>query len=154
MADWCIEELRHKATLIPEAPSTAPPIIVFNGDVVKSDAIVSAEFKKALQDAVKIFQEKIPERLKDWHPGSDEKVLDLVHPSLFPLVYGRTRVLANGETTTLEDCVERCGQGEIAQIPPEAQTSEAQRIHPSNSWHFHSHPVKPFSDRCSISKTD
>ena len=27
---------------------------------------------------------------KDWHPGSDNQVLDLVHPSLYPIVYGRT----------------------------------------------------------------
>ena len=44
-------------------------------------------------------------------------MLNLVHPSLCPLVYGRTRILFDGETTTLEDCIERCGQGEIADIP-------------------------------------
>lgn len=124
MADWCLDELRHKATLVPDGSGTAPPLIVYNGDVVKSDNIVPVEFKKSLQDAVKIFQDKIPETLKDWHPGSDEKVWDLVHPSLFPMVYGRTRVLAYGETTTLEDCVERCGQGEITQVPPEKETCE------------------------------
>jgi hypothetical protein len=30
---------------------------------------------------------------KDWHPGSDGLVLDLVHPSLYCLVYGRTQAL-------------------------------------------------------------
>ena len=34
--------------------------------------------------------ESIPESEKDWHPGSDGLVLDLVHPSLYPIVYGRT----------------------------------------------------------------
>lgn len=124
MADWCLDELRHKATLVPDGSGSAPPLIVYNGDVVKSDNIVPVEFKTSLQDAVNIFQDKIPESLKDWHPESDEKVWDLVHPSLFPMVYGRTRVLANGETTTLEDCVERCGQGEITQVPPEKETCE------------------------------
>jgi hypothetical protein len=94
MADWCLDELRHKATLVPDGSGSAPPLIVYNGDVVKSDNIVPVEFKKSLQDAVNIFQDKIPESLKDWHPRSDEKVWDLVHPSLFPMVYGRTRVLA------------------------------------------------------------
>jgi hypothetical protein len=28
--------------------------------------------------------------LPDWHPGSNGQVLDLVHPSLYPVVYGRT----------------------------------------------------------------
>ena len=34
--------------------------------------------------------ESVPEAAKDWHPGSNDKVLDLVHPSLYPVVYGRT----------------------------------------------------------------
>ena len=147
MADWCIEELRHKATLVPEAPAIPPPLVVYNGDVVKSDTAVSAELKTALQDAVKVFQDKVPERLKDWHPGSNEKVLDLVHPSLFPLIYGRTRVLTNGEMTTLEDCIERCGQGEITEVPPEEQTVEA-RVNagsPYTWWQEQLPPKKPFS---------
>lgn len=125
MADWCIEELRYKATLVLEAPANPPPLVVYNGDVVKSDTAVSPELKTTLQDAVKVFQDKISERSKDWHPGSNEKVWDLVHPSLFSLIYGRTRVLANGQTTTLEDCIERCGEGEIAKVPPEEETAEA-----------------------------
>jgi hypothetical protein len=34
--------------------------------------------------------ENVPDSEKDWHPGSDGLVLDLVHPSLYPIVYGRT----------------------------------------------------------------
>ncbi|TFY53754.1 hypothetical protein EVJ58_g9272 [Rhodofomes roseus] len=34
--------------------------------------------------------ESVPDSEKDWHPGSDGKVLDLVHPSLYPVIYGRT----------------------------------------------------------------
>lgn len=34
--------------------------------------------------------ENVPDFEKDWHPGSDDLVLDLVHPSLYPIVYGRT----------------------------------------------------------------
>ncbi|KAF8972573.1 hypothetical protein BDZ97DRAFT_1913065 [Flammula alnicola] len=116
MVDWCIEELRYKATFVPIPPATPTPIIVYNGDVVKSDTALSTNFKHALQQAVAKFEGSIPDRLKDWHPGSDEKVWDLVHPSLFPLVYGHTRVLEKGETTTLDDCIERCGQGKVAGI--------------------------------------
>ena len=147
MADWCIEELRYKATLVPEAPASPPPLVVYNGDVVKSDTAVSMELKAALQDAVKVFQNKVPERLKDWHPGSEEKVWDLVHPSLFPLIYGRTRVLANGETTTLEDCIERCGQGEISKVPPEKETVESKisSLNPYTLWDSQYRPEKPFS---------
>lgn len=34
--------------------------------------------------------ENVPDSEKDWHPGSDGLVLDLVHPSLYPIVYGRS----------------------------------------------------------------
>ncbi len=122
MVDWCLAELRHKASLIPEG-SVPPPIVVYNGDVVKSDSALSVDFKAALQNAANDFESRIPDRLKDWHPGTDKKVWDLVHPSLFPLVYGRTRILENGEITNLEDCIERCGEGTISRIPGAAEAS-------------------------------
>lgn len=34
--------------------------------------------------------ENVPDDAKDWHPGSDGKVLNLVHPSLYPVVYGES----------------------------------------------------------------
>jgi hypothetical protein len=55
--------------------------------------------------------EHVPEPDHDWHPGSDGKVLDLVHPSLFPLVYGRSRILRD-KVVGLHDCIERSGEGE------------------------------------------
>jgi hypothetical protein len=117
MADWCIAELRYMASLRSASAESPPPIFVYNGDVMKSDNAVSLELKLALQDAVLKFEAAIPHKMKDWHPGSDGKVLDLVHPSLYPLFYGRTRILSDGETMTLEDCIERCGQGEIVPVP-------------------------------------
>ena len=112
------------ALVYSSSPGNPPPIFVYNGDVVKSDTAVSSELKEALQEEVKRFEGAIPEKLKDWHPGSDEKVLDLVHPSLFPLVYGRTRILYEGETTTLANCIERCGEGEVVSQPPHEETFE------------------------------
>ena len=44
--------------------------------------------------------EDIPDSEKDWHPGSDGLVFDLVHPSLYPIVYGRTMGKDTGSTTT------------------------------------------------------
>ena len=43
--------------------------------------------------------ENVPDTEKDWHPGSDGLVLDLVHPSLYPIVYGRTIGKHSGSTT-------------------------------------------------------
>jgi hypothetical protein len=34
--------------------------------------------------------EDVPDEEKDWHPGSEDRVLDLVHPSICPLIFGET----------------------------------------------------------------
>lgn len=43
--------------------------------------------------------EDVPDPEKDWHPGSDGLVLDLVHPSLYPIIYGRTVIKGSGSDT-------------------------------------------------------
>jgi hypothetical protein len=132
MADWCTAELRYIASLRFASPESPPPITVFNGDVVKSDTAVSIELKHALQEAVNQFQEAIPEKLKDWHP--DEKVLNLVHPSLCSLVYGCTRILSEGKRTTLNDCIELCGHGEIVGEIVGVPLDGYDTIHPDDGW--------------------
>lgn len=56
----------------------------------------------------------MPADRKDWHPGSNDQVLNLVHPSLYPLVYGRTRVLPQGARVGLSDMFASWSQGEVA----------------------------------------
>ncbi|KAJ2911614.1 hypothetical protein MD484_g8801, partial [Candolleomyces efflorescens] len=127
MFNYCISELHHRAKEFPSSPRGA--IRVFNGDVCKSDTAVSNETKLALQKAVKVLED-VPESQKDWHPGSDGKVLDLVHPSLFPLVYGVSKILPVGApVTTLEDCIKRCGEGNI--IPVQDESS---RLSDEDAW--------------------
>lgn len=120
MLDWCIGELRYNASLIPAEGSAGdrPPLFVHHGDVYKSDTALPVEFKEALQDAIIKFEDTIPANLKDYRPGSDGKIWDLVDPSLFPLVYGQTRVLKMEDPiTTLSDCLERSGEGNIISFP-------------------------------------
>ena len=62
----------------------------------------------------------MPARFKDWHPGSDGKVLDLVHPSLFPLLYGRSRILSSG-IVELQDCTDFIGKGEVISTPDDSE---------------------------------
>ncbi|TFK62410.1 hypothetical protein BDN72DRAFT_827517 [Pluteus cervinus] len=111
MFDWCIAELQYKAGKLQETGA----IVVFNGDVVKSDTIVPEYLRLPLVDAVKPLED-VPANFQDWHPGSDDKVLDLVHPSLYPLVYGHSRILPY-DTTALGDCVSRSGEGETILDP-------------------------------------
>ncbi|MFD8820894.1 DUF4246 domain-containing protein [Streptomyces sp. NPDC059605] len=53
--------------------------------VWQSDTLIDEELRSRLRGAVRVL-EQVPEAEKDWHPGSDGQVLDLVHPSLFCLV--------------------------------------------------------------------
>ncbi|KAG7375404.1 hypothetical protein PHYPSEUDO_001468 [Phytophthora pseudosyringae] len=46
---------------------------------------VAAKFKSEVA-----VLESVPDDEKDWHPHSNERVLDLVHPSLFCCVFGQT----------------------------------------------------------------
>ncbi|KAJ7213212.1 hypothetical protein B0H12DRAFT_1194877 [Mycena haematopus] len=55
-----------------------------------SDRLISSEVSDRLRAAV-VELENAPDDLKDWHPRSNGQVLDLVHPSLYCIVYGRTR---------------------------------------------------------------
>ncbi|KAJ7621760.1 hypothetical protein DFH06DRAFT_1009771 [Mycena polygramma] len=54
-----------------------------------SDRLISNEVSDHLRAAVADL-ENVPEHLKDWHHGANGQVLDLVHPSLYCIVYGQT----------------------------------------------------------------
>jgi hypothetical protein len=113
MFRWIIQELRYKAKIFDETKAVS----LYNGDVVKSDSKVPESTKEALRSAV-VPLENIPEVYKDYHPGSDDKVIDLVHPSLFPLIYGRSRMLPD-KLIGLDDCLEMIGLGKCLPSPLE-----------------------------------
>jgi hypothetical protein len=81
--------------------------------VVKSDSAISAPVRDALRSYVRVLED-VPDHQKDWHPGSDQKVLDLVHPSLFPLVYGLSRVIPS-ERIALGNSIQFIGKGSIVE---------------------------------------
>jgi len=45
--------------------------------------------------------EAVPDSERDWHPGSDGFVFNLAHPSLYPIVFGRTMAKAPGSDTAM-----------------------------------------------------
>ncbi|KAJ7499600.1 hypothetical protein FB451DRAFT_1118690 [Mycena latifolia] len=55
-----------------------------------SDRLISNEISDRLRAAVAELED-VPDDLKDWHPSYIPAILDLVHPSLYPIIYGRTR---------------------------------------------------------------
>lgn len=81
-----------------------------NAAVYIADMAVSQETKAALRSGVAPL-EAIPDSQKDWHPGSDGKVLDIVHPSLFPLMYGTSKFVAERKVP-LEHCSDYIALGE------------------------------------------
>lgn len=83
--------------------------------VYKSDDVVPEDLRQKLITDVKPL-ENVPDHKKDWHPGSNQQVLDLVHPSLYPLVYGET--LVSPKPFELKDCLDRIGQGTPINPPP------------------------------------
>lgn len=105
----CIEELRSQAPASKERGFTE--VLDANAAVFISDTAVDHGTKMALRSGVAPL-ENVRDTLKDWHPGSDGKVLDIVHPSLFPLMYGTSRFLREG-TVPLKECAEYSGKGEI-----------------------------------------
>ncbi|CAO2649124.1 Nn.00g100730.m01.CDS01 [Neocucurbitaria sp. VM-36] len=113
MFDYCIEELRAKAALYQK--TGVIPVLDTTSCVLKSDTAISAELKDRLKKAVAPLED-VPNHQKDWHPGSDGKVLDLVHPSLFPLIYQRSRILPDS-TITQSNCIEAIGKGEVIPDP-------------------------------------
>ena len=105
MVNWCIEELKYKTDVFRQFNC----VEALDG-VWKSDTIIPESLRLALLKATRPLED-VPEKEKDWHPGSDEQVLDLVHPSIHPLVYGQSKILPNN-TCNIDDCMLWIGKGQ------------------------------------------
>ncbi|MFB7343763.1 DUF4246 domain-containing protein [Streptomyces hydrogenans] len=81
---YVLDELAHYAAL--RDARTGAEVSGVDG-VWQSDTLVDEGLAARLREAVRVLEE-VPEADRDWHPGSDGQVLDLVHPSLFCLVNG------------------------------------------------------------------
>jgi len=107
--EWCITELRDRSKDFERDGYVRT--LECSARCIKSDELISAALRDELRQAVKPLLE-VSDCQKDWHPGSDEKVLNLVHPSLYSLVGGRSRILETGEMS-LDDCMEYVGKGTL-----------------------------------------
>ncbi|KAI0742054.1 hypothetical protein C8Q80DRAFT_1109616 [Daedaleopsis nitida] len=92
--DYVFDELRYAASQRDEATGIhAAPVHA----VYQSMSLIPAEVKTSLVRGVATL-ESVPDDEKDWHPGSDEQVLDLIHPSLYCLRIGESEILHRPET--------------------------------------------------------
>lgn len=115
MLEYIISELRDKAEFYKQTGGT---VVVYEFGIIKSDFAAPEATRRALMDAVHVLEETTP---VDYHPGSDNRVVDLVHPSMFPLVYGQSHILRD-RSIGMKDCLKvRPSEGEIIPIPPEEE---------------------------------
>ncbi|KLJ06216.1 hypothetical protein EMPG_10365 [Blastomyces silverae] len=128
MAKWVIDELRYKTRIYHEYGL----VDVFNGGVVKSDTAIPGSINQELRNGVSKLEDA-PENLKDYHPSTNEQVLNLVNPSLFPLVYGRTRILGE-KLLGLGDCIASCGLGETLPVPRDKYTVFDEKLDNHSGW--------------------
>uniref|UniRef100_A0A914DIG1 Uncharacterized protein n=1 Tax=Acrobeloides nanus TaxID=290746 RepID=A0A914DIG1_9BILA len=83
--DYAIAECRY------QAESSSGGILMSPVDgVFQADGIVPQDVLGDLLESVTALENR---PFKDWHPGSNGQVLDLVHPSLYSYVYGVSRQL-------------------------------------------------------------
>lgn len=84
--EYAIEELRVKARYFEET-KLIPTLDSDGNTVVKSDSLIPEYLHKYLLRAFERLRHDQASEI-DWHPGSNDMVQDLVHPSMYPFVYG------------------------------------------------------------------
>lgn len=91
------------------------PVLDYSACITKSDMLMTEELRQQLVSDVKRLGDMLEEQ-KDWHPRSRGQVLDPVHPTLYPLVYGHTRALSD-RRIGLRDCLDCLGDGKNLPVP-------------------------------------
>jgi hypothetical protein len=94
--DWCLAELRDKAHIFEETKFVR--VLDTGSCVWKSDAKVSPELCTELRDITALLYAE----MRCEKGSTNHQVLSVSDPSLYPLVYGRTHVLSNGERLDLD----------------------------------------------------
>ncbi|KAF7114773.1 hypothetical protein CNMCM5793_000312 [Aspergillus hiratsukae] len=97
---WCLKELQDKAT---DFEKRGYVLVLNTGSgVCKSDTAISATTQSQLQDAaVSLIRDLC--RQTQFPTVCNPAVVNLIDPSLFPLVYGRTKVLTGGQPCGMDE---------------------------------------------------
>ncbi|KAI1366480.1 hypothetical protein F5Y08DRAFT_133372 [Xylaria arbuscula] len=132
MFDYCIEELLGKAEYFADT-GICPTLDTSIATIVKSDVLVPPELMKVLRES---FDRLIKDQsgAPDWHPGTDEKVLNLVHPSLYPLVYNSTKGFPD-EVVGVTDAIDKwAGKGTVIRVDENGTDYDEPRYVPKDYW--------------------
>ncbi|KAJ2099358.1 hypothetical protein GGI09_002830 [Coemansia sp. S100] len=85
---YVLDELAYYASLHPPGSNIR---LSAADDVWFCDALVDAQTTNELKDYAAIL-ESVSDRQKNWHPNDRSRVLNLIDPSLFPLIYSRSKL--------------------------------------------------------------
>lgn len=109
------------------------PTLDASASIAKSDSLVDMNLQHALCKAFDQLKAN-HQASQDWHPDTNNMVEDLVHPSLYPLVYGRTRAFPE-ECIGREDAVKFwAGKGTI--LKKDNPETAVERERESNGYGF------------------
>ncbi|QQK44526.1 Histone H2B [Penicillium digitatum] len=113
MAEWIIDELQFKAMIY----EVTDVVALYNGDVTKSDTNLPKSLYSDMrsQFAALEYDEK---SMQYFYPGSLNKERDLISMALYPVVYGKTRILTD-RIIGLDDALRYAGKGEVIPVPKE-----------------------------------
>ncbi|KAJ5770868.1 uncharacterized protein N7511_002919 [Penicillium nucicola] len=128
-----MEELREKAKFYQETKMVL--VLDSTHTVVKSDLAVSPQLQQSLQQGVHEL-ERCTSHEKYWTFDSNGMVVDLLHPSIFPLFHGVSRALPYGNVPIKNCILSYSGTGEI--VKPEfmlVKNSDA-RDHPYGTFQW------------------
>jgi hypothetical protein len=140
--DWCIKELRDKAITFKKTGFVRA--VDAGSCVCKSDTLVATAFAKELQDSTLPLRDQCGKKF-----SHDGQLTDLVDPSMFPLIYGKTRVCTDGRQVELDTCINHCDEAisTIAPLYPENRLLSSHEIDRNRERHgrpFDHHSAKPF----------
>lgn len=120
--------------------------------ICKSYKLLSSELRTELREGLASLL-VLPEKERDWHPESHQQELDLVTPSLFPLVYGKTRVLTDGGEVGLDGFLNSYGHGKLAPeygedyLDGDAVGARESSRTPTPFWTYNQYLLDRFSKR-------
>ncbi|KAL4811967.1 hypothetical protein BDW67DRAFT_189146 [Aspergillus spinulosporus] len=120
--DWCLEELQDKARQFDRDGH----LVVFNtsSGVYKSDTAINSDLKSRLLNSVDLLSHQAIRHKQE------STVVNLVDPSLFPLVYGRTKILDGGQSCGMDkhSWSSRSKEGPLVSEPPPNWQKGAQSV--------------------------
>lgn len=113
MAEWIIDELQFKAMIY----ETTEVVALYNGDVTKSDTNLPDSLFQEMRSQFAVLEYDL-KPMQYFHPGILSQERDLISMALYPLLYGRTRILTD-RILGLDDALKYIGKGEVIPVPKE-----------------------------------